>query len=40
MDFDRSLELAEIKTGKQRRGNQRVMVDHEESAPAHGRRWY
>lgn len=39
MDFGHSLELAESKTGKERHGNQGVMVDHEESAPAYGGRW-
>ena len=39
MDFGHSLELAESKTEKERHGNQGVMVDHEESALAYGRRW-
>jgi hypothetical protein len=39
MDFGHSLELAERKTGKERHGNQGAMVDHEESAPAYGKRW-
>ena len=39
MELGHSLELAEGKSGKDTHGNQGVMVDHEEGAPANGRRW-
>lgn len=39
MEFGHSLGLAEGKSGKNTHGNQGVMVDYEEGAPAYGRRW-
>jgi hypothetical protein len=39
MKFGHGFELADSKLGKDVHGNGGVMVDHEEGAPAYGRRW-